>query len=126
MKGCRFSFDILVRGRKVAGILCEMIQDPAPAGILGIGVNLNLAVDDFPDDLAQSSRICAFLAADNDHRLHFTAKIDHGCLTFVGGIAYGVKDLAARATAHDRSADPLKCDIVLGRLTDYDIGGGDI
>lgn len=45
--------DVLIDGRKVAGILCEMGMDGERLGhvVLGIGVNLNIAVEDFPDDL---------------------------------------------------------------------------
>jgi BirA family biotin operon repressor/biotin-[acetyl-CoA-carboxylase] ligase len=38
--------DILLNGKKIAGILCEIIDDKI---ILGIGINLN--VQQFPDDL---------------------------------------------------------------------------
>jgi BirA family biotin operon repressor/biotin-[acetyl-CoA-carboxylase] ligase len=45
--------DILIRGRKVAGILTEMSAelDHARQVILGIGVNVNLAAGDFSPDL---------------------------------------------------------------------------
>lgn len=45
--------DVLVAGRKVAGILLEMEaqDDRVRFVILGVGVNLNSAVDDFPPDL---------------------------------------------------------------------------
>ncbi len=41
--------DILIEGRKVAGLLAEI--EPPAAVILGIGVNLNSALDEFPPEL---------------------------------------------------------------------------
>jgi len=45
--------DVLVDGRKVAGILTEMESDGdrIAAVILGIGINVNLALDEFPEEL---------------------------------------------------------------------------
>ena len=45
--------DVYVEGRKIAGVLVEMrAQENAPhIGILGIGVNVNHAADDFPPEL---------------------------------------------------------------------------
>lgn len=46
--------DLLVRGRKVAGILTELSADPDRVlfVVLGIGVNLNASREDFPPELA--------------------------------------------------------------------------
>ena len=45
--------DILVNGRKVSGILTEMKADPDSIDfiITGIGINLNIQDDNFPDDI---------------------------------------------------------------------------
>lgn len=45
--------DVLVDGRKLAGILTEMEGDGErlDAVILGIGINVNLALDEFPEEL---------------------------------------------------------------------------
>jgi len=69
--------DILVGGRKTAGILCEMdASGAAPLVVLGIGVNLNSAIDDFPDELrdkATSLQLARHgLAVD---RARFTAQL---------------------------------------------------
>lgn len=45
--GIKWPNDIMLNGKKIAGILCEVIDDKV---VLGIGLNLN--VRDFPDDLA--------------------------------------------------------------------------
>lgn len=44
--------DVLIGGRKVAGILTEMECDgDRSAVVVGIGVNVNLALDEFPEEL---------------------------------------------------------------------------
>jgi len=45
--------DILVKGRKISGILTEMKTDTDSVDfiILGIGMNVNMAADDFPEDI---------------------------------------------------------------------------
>lgn len=49
--------DILIRGRKTAGILTEMQTEPDRIrhAILGIGVNVNLEPDDWPGELRRSA-----------------------------------------------------------------------
>lgn len=53
--GLKWPNDVLVRGRKLAGILVEVLgPDPAAAGVvLGIGVNLNLPLHRFPPDVRE-------------------------------------------------------------------------
>ena len=55
--------DVLVRGRKVAGILTEMKAEPDAVNYvtLGIGVNVNLTASEFPSDLR---RIATSLRAE--------------------------------------------------------------
>jgi BirA family biotin operon repressor/biotin-[acetyl-CoA-carboxylase] ligase len=45
--------DVLVDGRKVAGVLTEMAADPDRVQwvVVGVGVNLNAAPEDFPEDV---------------------------------------------------------------------------
>ena len=45
--------DLLAHGRKVAGILTEMHADGRgnPFAVVGIGINVNHAADDFPAEL---------------------------------------------------------------------------
>ena len=47
--------DILLSGKKVAGVLTELCAEPDAIThvILGLGVNVNLAADDFPADLGR-------------------------------------------------------------------------
>jgi BirA family transcriptional regulator, biotin operon repressor / biotin---[acetyl-CoA-carboxylase] ligase len=44
----RFPNDLLIRGRKVAGILAEVRDDRV---VLGIGINANLSEDELPTDV---------------------------------------------------------------------------
>ncbi len=50
----KFPNDILVRGKKVAGVLLEVRDYGVPRrAVAGIGVNVNQLVDAFPDDLKE-------------------------------------------------------------------------
>lgn len=51
--GIKWPNDILVNGKKIAGILAEIITDMDGVEfiVLGIGININNSSDDFPDDL---------------------------------------------------------------------------
>ena len=54
--------DVVINGRKVAGILAEMEADDdrVRVVILGIGVNLNAAPEDFPEELRdKATALCA-------------------------------------------------------------------
>lgn len=45
--------DVLIAGRKTAGILTELhtVSGEPPFVVVGIGVNLNIAIDEFPEEL---------------------------------------------------------------------------
>ncbi len=45
--------DILINGKKVAGVLTEMSAEPDRVlhAVIGIGLDVNLDEEDFPDDL---------------------------------------------------------------------------
>jgi len=51
--GIKWPNDVLVGGRKVAGILTELAAEPDEVHwvVIGIGVNLNAAEEDFPEEL---------------------------------------------------------------------------
>jgi BirA family biotin operon repressor/biotin-[acetyl-CoA-carboxylase] ligase len=55
--------DVLVDGRKVAGILAEGIAGASPVVIVGIGVNVAQGPEDWPPDLAARARSLAELGA---------------------------------------------------------------
>lgn len=55
--------DILVDGKKICGILCELRQcGKSHAVIAGIGINVNLAVDELPPDVAVRATSMSILA----------------------------------------------------------------
>ena len=50
----KFPNDILVRGKKVAGILLEVKDYGASHRVVaGVGVNVNQVPDDFPDEIRE-------------------------------------------------------------------------
>lgn len=45
--------DVLIRGKKVAGVLCEVVEHAGMAyALVGVGVNGNLSTDDLPSEVA--------------------------------------------------------------------------
>jgi BirA family biotin operon repressor/biotin-[acetyl-CoA-carboxylase] ligase len=64
--------DVLIGGRKVAGILAELEQGGGGrAVVLGIGVNLNSGADDFPDELRDKATSLRLVVGDPVDRAHF-------------------------------------------------------
>ncbi|MCI0582650.1 MAG: biotin--[acetyl-CoA-carboxylase] ligase [Chloroflexi bacterium] len=51
--------DVLVDGRKLAGILAEGVSGPVPLVVLGVGVNVSQEESDWPPDLAGRARSLA-------------------------------------------------------------------
>lgn len=47
--------DILCDGKKLAGILVETILTPEPYAVVGVGLNVNLRLNDLPPELQQTS-----------------------------------------------------------------------
>src|SRR5690606_36346786 len=58
--------DLLVDGRKTAGILCEAAMTASGEGfvIAGIGINVNQAVREFPPELRESATSLAIAAGE--------------------------------------------------------------
>jgi BirA family biotin operon repressor/biotin-[acetyl-CoA-carboxylase] ligase len=68
--------DILVGGRKVVGILAEMEGAGAPRPVvLGIGVNLNAELDDFPDELRDKAGSLRMAVGAPLDRARFTGRL---------------------------------------------------
>jgi BirA family biotin operon repressor/biotin-[acetyl-CoA-carboxylase] ligase len=69
--------DILIRGRKVAGILTELSAelDHVKHLILGIGVDVNLAAADFPADLRKLATSLKVETGRHVHRAELAARI---------------------------------------------------
>lgn len=43
--------DVYLNGKKLCGILCELVTVPTPAAVVGVGVNLNAAQEEIPPEL---------------------------------------------------------------------------
>jgi len=69
--------DVEINGGKVAGVLVEMkAQQKAPyLAIVGIGVNLNQSVDDFPEELQHRATSIATAVGNEIDRRHFAAAL---------------------------------------------------
>ena len=69
--------DVIVNGRKVAGILTEMAAevDRVQWVVLGVGVNLNIAAEDLPDDLREIATSIAAERGEPVPRALFTAAL---------------------------------------------------
>ncbi|MEU1985349.1 biotin--[acetyl-CoA-carboxylase] ligase [Nocardia sp. NPDC019395] len=51
--------DVLIEGRKIAGILAEVAAgDPRPAVVMGVGMNVSLTADELPVPHATSLTLC--------------------------------------------------------------------
>lgn len=56
--------DVLIEGRKIAGILAEVAGGPRPAVVVGVGLNVSLTADELPVPHATSLTLAG--AADTD------------------------------------------------------------
>ena len=82
--------DVLVKGRKVCGILCELHEISPHEKVVIVGIGLNVAVAEFPPELGPIA----------------TSLSDHGCEANVATVAETVLSRVRRALIrHDRGAD---------------------
>ena len=67
--------DVEIHGKKIVGILCEAVLSPAaaPVVIIGIGVNVNTALEHFPPELHQHVTSLALAAGHPWARLPLLA-----------------------------------------------------
>jgi BirA family transcriptional regulator, biotin operon repressor / biotin---[acetyl-CoA-carboxylase] ligase len=67
--------DVEIYGKKVAGILCEAVLHPvaSPLVIIGIGINVNTALEQFPPELHQHATSLALAAGHPWARLPLLA-----------------------------------------------------
>jgi len=84
--------DVLLGGRKVAGVLCESRRVPAPAtappgrgvapaparvaAVVGVGVNVSQATADFPPEIAESATSLALAGVATDRESVAAAFLD--------------------------------------------------
>lgn len=69
--------DVLINGRKVAGLLNEMSAETEKVNfvVLGIGVNINMQLTQFPDDLRHPATSLAQEAGKAINRIEFTRNL---------------------------------------------------
>jgi BirA family biotin operon repressor/biotin-[acetyl-CoA-carboxylase] ligase len=62
--------DVYIDGHKVAGVLVEMLAQPGAAhvAVLGIGINVNQSLTDFPPELRDSATSIAIAARHRQDR----------------------------------------------------------
>jgi BirA family biotin operon repressor/biotin-[acetyl-CoA-carboxylase] ligase len=67
--------DVEISGKKVAGILCEAVLNPLPSPlvIIGIGINVNTALEQFPPELHQQVTSLALAAGHTWARMPLLA-----------------------------------------------------
>jgi BirA family biotin operon repressor/biotin-[acetyl-CoA-carboxylase] ligase len=67
--------DVEISGKKVAGILCEAVLNPlaSPLVIIGIGINVNTALEQFPPELHQHVTSLALAAGHTWARMPLLA-----------------------------------------------------
>lgn len=72
--------DVEIGGQKVSGILTEVIMQhvTSPTVIIGIGINVNNELEDFPPQLQNRATSLAIIAGRQFSRIHIIAKLlDH-------------------------------------------------
>ena len=67
--------DVEISGKKVAGILCEAVLNPlaSPLVVIGIGINVNTALEQFPPELHQHVTSLALAAGHTWARMPLLA-----------------------------------------------------
>lgn len=82
--------DLLIHGRKTGGILTELHGDAAsPTVVLGIGINVNTRIEDFPPDLQLKATSLALAGGKNVARSELIRSVleqlEYWYLLFKGG-----------------------------------------
>lgn len=116
--GIKWPNDVLIGERKVCGILAEanIERGRAVSVILGIGINVNLAREDFPEEI--SSTATSLLAETGHH--HDRAEIIAAFLNHFGGLYRPVPEGGSQQILD--AYRPL-C-ITLGRTVRIEMGDG--
>jgi BirA family biotin operon repressor/biotin-[acetyl-CoA-carboxylase] ligase len=96
--------DVLLEGRKVAGILVEAIAAPRSAIVIGIGVNLNNEPDSVPEELAQQIAITAEWAGRAISPTDFLTRLANALMSFCSDLSMAkvLSDFRARCCLRGR------------------------
>lgn len=96
--------DILVNGKKLCGILCEMqlTRSRVDSIIAGIGINVNITADMFPKDIAgQATSLAIELGRVCDRQAVLAAVLNTFEPLYDEWCAFGFTALAAQVNVHD-------------------------
>ena len=110
--------DVLIDGRKVSGILCELLPAQS-AVVVGSGVNVTVAVADLPTDTATSLLVAGAPTPDADALLaDYLTELDSLVSALIAGgteSGAGVPEIQAAVVA--------ECDTI-GRRVRVELPGG--
>lgn len=101
--------DVLIEGKKVAGLLNEMSAETDGINfvILGLGVNLNMSTEQFPPDLRSPATSLLLEAGQPVERVRFVAQMLRELdMLYAGFLTHGFlqvrEEWQRRCNAHDR------------------------
>ncbi|HVO19115.1 MAG TPA: biotin--[acetyl-CoA-carboxylase] ligase [Anaeromyxobacter sp.] len=129
--GIKWPNDLLVEGRKIAGILTEMAAEPERLqwAVVGVGVNVNAALADFPPELREEATSVLLVRGEPAPRALFVA----ACLTALEGWLdrHAEEGFEAIRKAWRERSVTLGCQVVVrteerefeGLAEDIDAGG---
>jgi BirA family biotin operon repressor/biotin-[acetyl-CoA-carboxylase] ligase len=112
--------DVLVDGRKLAGVLCELrrLPDGRDSVVVGVGVNVRQRAEDFPPELRASAISLAQAGCDaavEDVAAEFLAALERRADQLLGGDRAGV--LAAWSGRAAFWGEPVSVQGPLGAVT---------
>jgi BirA family biotin operon repressor/biotin-[acetyl-CoA-carboxylase] ligase len=123
--------DVLIRGRKVAGILVERVESPdGAAAVVGIGLNVSQTDAELPVQTATSLALESGTAPDRTHLLLTILATLHEAYDAwsAGGDAGGARLRASYAAACSTVGEDVRVDlptgeVLTGRATGIDADG---
>lgn len=130
--GLKWPNDLLIRGRKLGGILAEMAGQPEGVGyvILGVGINVGVSPDQLPPELVKRTTSLRRVAGRELSRVdlcrRLLASLEAVCDQLAAGESAAVLDAWRRAsvTLGRRVSVVLPGEIVTGRALDVTPDGG--
>jgi BirA family transcriptional regulator, biotin operon repressor / biotin---[acetyl-CoA-carboxylase] ligase len=114
--------DVLVAGRKLAGILAEGVASTPPLVILGIGVNVSQRETDWAPDLAGSARSLKSLGAPVSRETLLTTLLAHLDTWYGSLLEVGFEPV--RSAWRRRGLLGTRLDLTDGEGTSVDLGPG--
>jgi len=114
--------DVLVAGRKLAGILAEGVASTPPLVVLGIGVNVSQRDTDWPADLAGTARSLAGLGAPVARETLLAALLARLARWY--GVLLDEGFEPVRAAWHRRGLLGIRVSLPDGEGTTVDLGPG--